>query len=114
MKLCHIKLMSRKLISCYCILYNILNTCKTGMGEEVISVAIYSTAARLGYAMQFEAMPRKCCKGIHYIFVSLSTGYSKSFCYYCLLWVFDFLKGKQSLYHFVNIDIFYIIELHPI
>ena len=53
MKLRHVKLMSCKLISCYCILYNqvydILNTCKTGMGE-VISVAIYSTAARLGYA----------------------------------------------------------------
>ena len=30
-------------------MYDILNACKTGMGE-VISIAIYSTAARLGYA----------------------------------------------------------------
>ena len=61
MKLRHVKLvMSCKPISCYCVLFNdIVSMCTIGMGEEVISVASYSTAARLGYT-------RTCCKDIYF------------------------------------------------
>ena len=84
------------------------------MGEEVIFVAIYSTAARLGYASlkPCQENPVKTFISGRGIFVSPPTGYGRSFCYYCLPWVFDFLKGKQSPYHFVNINIFYVTELH--
>ena len=81
---------------------------------EVISVAIYSTAARLGYT-SLKPCQENAVKAFisgRGIFVSSATGYGKSLCYYCLPWVFDFLKGKQSLYHFVNIGIFHVIELH--
>ena len=105
MKLRHVKLvMSRKPISCYCVPFNdIVSVCTIGMGEEVISVAIYSTAAPLGYASLKpcqESAVKAFISGKD-IFVSLPTGYGKSFCYYCLPRVFDFLKGKQSPYHLI-------------
>jgi len=35
------------------------------------------------------------------VFVSLPTGYGKSFCYCCLPLIFDILKGKQHPFHVV-------------
>ena len=35
------------------------------------------------------------------VFISLPTGYGKSFCYCSLPWLFDFIQEKQSPYHFV-------------
>ena len=37
------------------------------------------------------------------VFVSVPTGYGKSFCYSCLPWVFDLLNGKQCPYSIVVI-----------
>ena len=67
MKLCQVKLvMSHKPISCYCVLFNdIVSVCTIGMGEEVISVAIYSTAARLGYA-SLKPCQESAVKAIHF------------------------------------------------
>ena len=72
--------------------------------EETVSEVISSVAQRLRYnelkPCQHVAVKEFVSK--RDLFLSLPTGYGKLFCYTCLPWTFDLLKGKHNvLYLFV-------------
>ena len=66
--------------------------------DEKLSVAIKAVAVRFGYA-ELKPCQEKAVKSFvsgNDLFLSLPTGYGKSFCYASLPLVFDILKDKQS------------------
>ena len=68
--------------------------------DEKLSVAIKAVAVRFGYA-ELKPCQEKAVKSFvsgNDLFLSLPTGYGKSFCYASLPLVFDILKDKQSPY----------------
>ena len=65
--------------------------------DEKLSVAIKAVAVRFGYA-ELKPCQEKAVKSFvsgNDLFLSLPTGYGKSFCYASLPLVFDILKDKQ-------------------
>ena len=68
-----------------------------------VSAVINSVAFRLEYPelKPFQESAVKSFVSGKDVFVSLPTGYGKSFCYSCLPWVFDALNHKQTPYSMV-------------
>lgn len=70
------------------------------INKDRLSTAITSVALRLRYT-ELKPCQENVVKSFvsgNGVFISLHTGYGKSFCYSCLPWVFDSLNGKQSSY----------------
>ena len=68
-----------------------------------VSLAISSAATQLGYT-RVKPCQESAVKAFvtgKDVFLSLPTGYGKSFCYCCLPLIFDILKGKQHPFHVV-------------
>ena len=68
-----------------------------------VSAIIISVAFQMGYPelKPCQESTVKSFVSVRDIFVSLPTGYGKSFYYLCLPWVFDALNNKQAPYSMV-------------
>ena len=85
------------------------------INEGRLSTAIISVSLRLGYTelKPYQESAVKSFGSGKNVFVSLPTGYGKSFYYSCLSWVFDILNGKQCPYSIVVVvRSFPIISIH--
>lgn len=71
---------------------------------EAVSRALLYVSQRFGYSELQECQKTAVVQFVttkRDMFVSLPTGYGKSFCYSCLPWVFDYLHKETSPYHTV-------------